>query len=357
MHVALLANVAWLDEELASFQQLVVGLIDEQVRVAQVVPQHLPLEESIVFGERVLWPESKWWAVNVYRLWRMDTKLAELGVDLLHAMDGRLWLGAALLARKLELPVIFQANSHIDLRRLDRVTALLPAKQTAFIATTEPIAQAIRERLTEDHTVACVPPGAHVGEPVRVRQSDDEACAVISGNGRLDHRYHAMLEGLGEVIRRHPRTQFFFDGQGSDQHQIWKAARHHNLMSNLSMIPRRLGHRELLVRADMLLHPQPLGLSRGLTLQAMAHAVPVLAHEDPWLDYLVADESAFVMSSASGPDWAERINAMIEQPQEAESLGQRARSWIGEHRTASQAIAGTLEMYHRMAGHTIPFPG
>ncbi|MEX2389414.1 MAG: glycosyltransferase family 4 protein [Phycisphaeraceae bacterium] len=357
MHVALLANVAWLDEELASFQQLVVGLIDEQVRVAQVVPQHLPLDESIVFGERVLWTESSWPWSNHYRLWRLDKTLDELDVDLLHALDGRLWLGAALLARKLSLPAIFHASSHLDLRRVDRVTSLLPAGQIAFLATTEPIAQAIRERLGEAYSVEHVPPGVHVGEPVRSREADDAVCAVISGNGKLDHRYQALLEGLGEVVRQHPRTQFFFDGQGSDQHQIWRAARQHNLLSNLSMIPRRLGHRELLVRADMVVHPQPLGQSRGLTMQAMAHAVPVLAHQDPWLDYLVPNVTARVVPSPSPHRWAQLINGVIERPDEAQDLGESAQAWVREHRPASQWVARSLALYQRLAGHTIPFPG
>lgn len=356
MHVALLANTAWLDEQLVSFQQLVVGLIDESVRVAQVVPQYLPMEESIVFGERVLWQESTWPWVNLCRVWRLDTALEPMNIDLLHALDGRLWPGAALLARRMSLPVLFHANSHLDLRRVERVARLLPPGQLAFSAATAPIAQAMAERLDPAYTVEHVAQGAHAGEPVRARTADDPVCVVISGNGRLDHRYEALLDGIAQVIRRHAHAQFFFDGQGSNQHQIWRAARQRNLLANLSLIPRRLGHRELLVRADVLVHPQPLGLSRALTLQAMAHAVPVLAHQDPWLDYLLPDETGRVVQSPTGHDWEQLLCDVIERPREARELGERAQAWARANRPASQHIGKTLELYQRLAGHSIPFP-
>ena len=58
MHVALLANEAWLDDELVTFEQLVVGLVDEQVRITRVVPAGVEgsgLGDSPMFGQRLTW--------------------------------------------------------------------------------------------------------------------------------------------------------------------------------------------------------------------------------------------------------------------------------------------------------------
>src|SRR5690606_29911364 len=86
MHVALLANTAWLDEELAMFRHLVVGLIDEQVRVAQVVPEEMAGEEFSAFGDRITWRPSRWGMVQRQRLTSLATRLDRLGIDLIHAL-------------------------------------------------------------------------------------------------------------------------------------------------------------------------------------------------------------------------------------------------------------------------------
>ena len=53
MHAALLANSAWLGEEAHTLRQLVVGLVDEQVRVTRVVPRDATgpgVEDSMLLG-------------------------------------------------------------------------------------------------------------------------------------------------------------------------------------------------------------------------------------------------------------------------------------------------------------------
>ena len=357
MHVALLANTAWLDEELPSFRQLVVGLLGEQVRVAQVVPQYLPLDEPSVFGERIYWHESRWGPLNRLRLEKLARPLARLDVDLVHVLDGRLWAGGATLARRLGRPAIFNANSHLDIRLAERVTRRLGPQHAALVATTEPIADALRERVDDGYSLETIAPGAHSAEPVRRRRPDDPLCVIVSGDGRLDARYGALLEALRRVIQRSPGSQFFFDGQGSDQHQIWQAASRLGLLPNLSMIPRRLGHRELLLRADVLIQPQPLGRSRTLTLQAMAHGLVVIAQDDPWLDYLLDDETARVVHEPDASGWTQAMLEFIEHPDRAATLGAAAQRWIRENRLASAHLEQTLSLYHRIAGTSIPFPG
>ena len=59
MHVALLANTAWLDEELATLHHIVVGLLDESVRVVQALPQGRAEGEIVSFGTRLSWRERR----------------------------------------------------------------------------------------------------------------------------------------------------------------------------------------------------------------------------------------------------------------------------------------------------------
>jgi glycosyltransferase involved in cell wall biosynthesis len=357
MNVALLADTAWLDDELHSFQHLVVGLIDERVRVIQVMPDDVPIEASSVFAERVVWSESRWREVNRWRLGRLDDPLEKAEAHLLHALDSRLWRGAARLSEQMNVPVIFGASSADAVDAAERVVRDADPARVAFAASTEPIAQALRGKLDGAIVVETVPTGVHVAETTEGCSSEDALCVIVSGDGILDANYQALLNALVDVCDQHPGMQFFFDGQGSDQHQVWKAASRLGLLRNVSMIPRRLGQRDVLLRADVLIQPQPLGQSRSITLEAMAHGLAVIAHEDGWLDYLIDDQTAWLVRDTSAAAWGAAINRILADLPAARSLGQRARAWVREHRSVSVQLARTLDLYRRVTGQTLPFPG
>ena len=356
MHVALLANSGWLDDELLNFQHLVVGLIDEQVRVTQVVPPVLGADDTSAFAELLVWRESRWPAWNRLRLHRLDRALTGLHVDLIHVMDAALWPGAAAVSRSLGIPAVYNVNTPDDLRSLPRLLRATAPARTAWVATSAPVGRALAAELEPSHKLETIPPGVHPGEPVRQRAADDALCAVISGDGQSDAYYDALMRALVEFTRRCPQAQFFLDGRGSDQHALWQMASRRGLLSNLSLVPRRLGHHELLVRADVLIHPQPSHRARSLTLQAMANAVPVIAMDDGWVDHLIDGETAWIVPQAHSHAWLERLSWLVGQPEAAEALGQRALSWVREHRLASQQVGATLDLYRGMTGETLKFP-
>ena len=356
--MALLANTAWLDEELSLFHHLIVGLLDEQVRVTQVLPDGLAMEDSRLFSDQVFWSESRIRILNKHRLARLGQQLDGRSVNLVHALDGRLWPGAAALADQMNLPVIFSAGSHFDVKLAEKMASTINPQRSAFVAATEPIGLAIREKLDPTIVVETILPGVHPGSvQARRRKSDDALCVVVSGNGVLDDYYQSLMQALGLFVKKHPDTQFFFDGQDSDQHRIWQIAKRLNLLANMSFIPRRLGHREVLLRADVLVHPQPLGRSRGLTLQAMARGIPIIAYQDAWLDYLIENETAWIVSDSNPQSWLEYFSRLIEVPGACQELGKREQSWIREYRLASDQINRILDLYRGLAGVAIPFPG
>jgi len=357
MHVALLANRAWLDEELTPFKHLLVGLIDEQVRVAQVVPESIPVDDLSGFGDHAPWREGRVAWVNARRIAGLAEPLEALGVDLVHALDGRMWRAGLALADSLEAPSILSACSRLDIPLAQRLASRLDPAKVALTAATEPLARALRERIGPDILVHTIPTGVHpqshkpAAEVVR-----GELCAVVSGNGVWDKDYDSLLGGIASFVRHHPMSQFFFDGQGGGQYPIWKAASAMGLLANLSLTPRRLGHREMLLRAHVLIHPQALGRSRSLTLRAFARGLTVIARRDDDLDYLIDGQTARVLDDPSSSDWTDQFDQLIEQPQRCAELGQSAAAWVKSHRPTSKQVAGVLDIYRRMTGQTIPFP-
>ena len=356
MYAALLTNMAWLDEELIPFQHLVVGLIDERVRVAQVVPVGVSSEELSGFGDHVFWRESRVPMMNPHRVASLAGDLTGLGVDLIHAMDGRLWRGALKLSEELNLPAVLSACSVMDIKLAQRLLPTLDPVRVAVTAATEPLTQAILEHAPEGMLVQTVGTGAHSHELKPQTISNDQAlCVIVSGNGIMDEEYETLLAGIAQFVQHHPATQFFFDGQGSGQHDIWKTASSMGLLGNISLIPRRLGHREMLLKSHALIHPQPLGKSRSLTLRAMARGVPVIAHQDPYLDYLIDGTTAAVLNDPAPHDWTDVLSRMVNQPHTAAELGRTAWQWIKQNRPTSYQVNGILDTYRRITGQTIEF--
>lgn len=356
MHVALLANTAWLDEELATLHHVVVGLLDESTRVVQVLPRGRAEGEVVSFGTRLSWREGRHRWLNRRSLRKLAEPLREEAVDLVHAVDGRLWLGALDLGAQLGVPVLLSANSGLDLAVAARcVDRLLPG-QAAITCATQPLVELMNQAVGGAVPVELVPPGVHLGKASE-RAEDETPCVVVSGDGGSDEHITALLEGAKQVIDQHPGLQLFFDGQRQDPHKIWRAISRHGLLANSTLIPRRLGHREVLLRAGALLHPQPLGRARSLTLRAMAHAVPVLACADPLLDYLIEGVTAHVLHDPSPEAWAKALSEFATQPRRWSALGRTAQQWVGKNRLASTQLDSLLRVYRKLTGEPLAFPG
>ncbi|MFN3166444.1 MAG: glycosyltransferase family 4 protein [Phycisphaeraceae bacterium] len=356
MHVALLANTAWLDEELATLHHVVVGLIDESTRVVQVLPRGRAEGETVSFGTRLSWREGKRRWLNRRSLRRLAEPLREQGVGLIHALDGRLWLGALDLATLLNLPAVLSANSGMDVALATRLSDRIGKRPCAITCATAPLAELMRQAVGGAAPVEHVPPGVHLGK-VSGRRDEETPCIVVSGNGGADEHVAALLDSARLAIAEHPNLQLFFDGQRQDPHKLWRAISRRGLLANATLIPRRLGHREVLLRAGALLHPQPLGRARSLTLRAMAHAVPVIACADPLLDYLIDGTTARVIHEPTPDNWAQAITGFASKPGAWRELGQSAKQWVGEHRLASTQLESFLSVYRGLIGEPIAFPG
>ncbi|MBX2851066.1 MAG: hypothetical protein KTR15_04885 [Phycisphaeraceae bacterium] len=356
MRVALIANTAWLDEELATLHHLVVGLLDESVQVVQVLPEGRAEGEVVTFGTRLSWRERRGWRRNRRALNRLAEPLKQQGVDLVHALDGRQWRAALDLGRQLSLPVLLSANSGMDIELAARCAGRLVPGQHAVLCATEPMRQLVDQAIGSAVPVRHVPFGVHLGKP-EPHAEEETPCVVVSGDGGYDEYVHHLLQGAKQAIEAHPDLQLFFDGQREDPRAMWRAIRRQGLLAHSTLIPRRLGHREILLRAGAMLHPQPLGRSRSLTLRAMAHAVPVLACADPLLDDLIDGQTARVLHEPSADTWAKVLTSFAADPTPWRELGVCAQQWVGQHRLASTQLERLISTYRHLTGEPIAFPG
>lgn len=360
MKVALAGNTAWLDEELSSFEHLTVGLVSESIGVVQLVPESLGEQVQSNFAGSVSWHESRPAWLNRWRMGKVAEALSVEKVELLHAMDGRLWPGVIRLAQQLELPVVLGAGSRLDVpmvKRLSRVYRSLPS--VCFTPLTQAASDAIRPVVESIgvESVWCAPvsPGVHVAREAapRERRPGEPVCLVVAGNGRMDPHYDGLLQAIAQVVQRFDQAQFFFDGMHDDQQELYRSARRLGILPHVSFTPRQLGHREVLLGADVLVHPQPLARHRGLLFQAMAHGMLVLAQEDPWVDGLIHDQTAWLVQKPDAAAWTQLLNQAIGQAGAAQALGSRALEWVRQERRMSDTVDQLIGVYDRSLGRTI----
>ncbi len=362
MHVALLANTAWLDEELSQLHHLVVGMIDEGLQVMQVLPHGRVEGEVSAFGGRMGWTETRSTWLRRRRIGALKEAMADAEVDLLHALDGRLWWPAVDLARALDVAVVLTANAAVDVALAPRVLKAVNPARCVMVAASEPLETALRESTEGRVQVIGVPPGVHPGavlpaEDPPMEEQSEGLCVVVSGDGRVDPEFEAFLKGAAAVVAEHPQVQVFVDGMAAGQHEVWRAASRLGLLSNLSLVPRRLGHRELLLRSDLLVLPQPLGRTRSLKLAAMSAGVPLIARADPWLDSLQDGETAWLIDTARPEAWADALRRGLTARDEARALARKAQAWVHRERLASTQVDTLINLYRHLTGAAIPFPG
>jgi len=356
MKIALLANTAWLDEELATLRQIAVGLLDEGCQIAQVLPRGQATDDILAIGRHLVWDETRRSSHNQRELRKQGPALEGFEAELIHALDGRLWRGAIDLGKSLDLPVVLSAGSAMDIEAAAGLASKIDLQRTTVVAGTAPLGAMIREVLPASAMVEVISPGVYPGSS-KARPKGETLCAVVSGDGACDESVEVMLEGMHGALADQPEMQFFFDSQGKDPHRLWKAIKRMGLLPSSTLIPRRLGHREVLLRAGALLHPQALGRCRTLTLRAFAQALPVIAEQDPALDYLIHESTAMIIETPSPEDWRQAILWLARDRDGPGQLGQRAQRWVGEHRRASTQIDGLLHLYRSLTGTTLPFPG
>lgn len=356
MKAALFANPLWLNRESTTLRRLVVGLVGEQVRVWQVVPTEAAgvVESGGLTAQVVTYTDSSWRAVRNHRLRRLAATLRPLDLDVLHAMDGSMHEPVKALGASLNVPVVCSCWSRAAVERARHggdgpvvITAPTPA-----------LVELLRSRLGGSAAAMLLRPGVYgadedVAAPLQ-KPRESLSCLVI-GDGRADAHYQSLMDGMAQVRDRLTQALYFLYAARGDPHRLWQAANRLDLLNQVTMVPHQSGTRQLLVQADVVIVPQPLGVVRSLVLEAMAAARPVIACRDAMLDYLIDQRTAVLLDQPAPADWARVLLHLVAEPAAYQDLGRSARQYVREHHSASAFIEQVLAAYRKVAPQPLPF--
>jgi hypothetical protein len=358
MKVALISDPLWLMQELTTLRRMVVGLVDEMVRVVRVVPQWVEQREDVqtMTCQQIVYGGARWRWLRDVQLRRAAAQLREMEVDVLHVMDGSLQAAGTRLGAIIEAPVVCSVWSSAEAAALRTHPQGLPA---AYMAATPSLLEAVQRRVGPHAQTVLAPPGVYSSDASQHKPLEDPkgtlSCVVV-GDGRADVHYLALLQGMAKASRKLPQLMYFFYTVSTDQHQLWQAAEKLDLLEQMTVVPFDPGSRELLMQADVVIQPQPLGSVRSLVLEAMAAGRPILSVADPVLDYLLNGKTAKVLAHPGPDDWATALVNLVEQPHKYIELGAGGRNYVRQHHSASAYVNSALKLYRTVATpENIPF--
>ena len=360
MHVCLIIDEQRLGQEQVLLQQLSTGLIERGLRLTAVGPEDPdgPFLPEDTTGQEAL---ERIPLVTRTAPWMRRAEARQLvqalegdPPDLIYALGERAWRIGLDAARGLQRPVVFDIWSAQQVARVPHSGA--DVHVAGYIVPAEPIAEAVRRRV-DPELVSVVPTGTVLPREPRTILADPDACVAVAiiGSGQDMAAYRSLLGGLGRLVRDYPQLQACLELRGPHEHEIWRLARRLELLGNLSAIVDASMHRALLTGCDLLVSPEGLGQVRSIVLQAMANGMPVVASPDPYLDMLIADETAVMVTPSEPGSWARAIYELIDDPQRARALGASARAWVARHHRLEAHVEGLVtvfEQVHSGGAHT-----
>ena len=205
------------------------------------------------------------------------------------------------------------------------------------------VPMAVSETLLE-HRPQTIEPGSilYLGTLIRVR--------------RLD----TLLEAMEIVLQRHPEAKLVFVGEGDspdDRAYLEARTAELNLIDSVvftGRVPMEQAH-DYVSRAAVCLspfYPIPILLSTSPTKisEYMALGRPVVANEHPEQSLIIAESRAGHCVEWSASAFAEAILDLLDDPVQADAMGERGREWVRQHRIYSVVAPRVAQTYRTLLG-------
>ena len=359
MHVALIYDRKRLLREEPMLNRLCVGVMSEGASIVRVVPEHAAsdseLARDLALAKHVSYTPK---VVPWFKSHRRDSIVLRFGnqiPDVIYAIGRESWGLAVELSSIIERPVVLDvwssdlAHSLSSRRKDDRIAC--------YVAATRPIAQVLRRRVSAD-LVAQISPGVSLppkSTPV-FKKRDDEISIAILGTTTDVAGYRSALQGLATILNDLPQAHVFMELAGKKEHDVWRIVRSEQLLPRVSTFIRAVIHRKLITQCDLVILPESTGEVRTIVLDVMAAGIPIVAREDPILEYLQSHETAVVVKGNSPTAWKTHIEKIITQPLYAQKIAAGARELIkAEYRSSTQAESLYTLLERVMAGGAYRF--
>ena len=358
MRLAMCCDEVFLATAGDMIERLAVGLLDEGARLLRLAPPGAP-ELALPGAESVTIPEPALLHPLGARLRRLDAELRERAggaIDIVHAFGaGSLNIASGIAERHGAILVV-------ELWGEDQIRPILARARThagemvihiAAPALAEPLRDAgwrgaMRTTAWGVHAISRPPP---------VREQVGPVCVVLAGSGADAASWESCADALLEARSRNDLL-IFCDAQVARRSGLLKIVRQGEAMDSLSLLPPIGASRELLVRADLVLHPDPYSVCSMLVLEAMSRATPVVLRRGVLATPIEQGSAAWLAGGGRDQTWQEALGPLLDSPSQRAALGEMGWSWVRAERRGSAQVAAVINAYDTLLRPaTMAFPG
>ncbi len=366
MHLAMLIDDERLTHERAMLNRLCLGLIGESVQITWIVPavDESRQQDTTMSPARQIEAPMRvppWF--RTHRATVLADALDKSPPDVLYALGGDTWPLALDIARRLECPLA------LDLWKPSLLRALPKGRKArsvaCYVAASPPLAADLRRQNIDEDLISICPLGVAPPPPSDspdtpshkpLENIEDVLALAIIGSGHNLPAYDALLTGLSRLVREHPQTRIFLELCGPRSHDIWRRAQRLDLLPHISSFSDASQLRPLLTKCDALLMPEATGEIRSLLLEAMMNGLPILATSDPYLDFLIDEETATLIDEPSPERWTRQLRRLTTETDEFRTIARTATEQIAESHRSTRQIHLLRETLERIvSGETYTF--
>ncbi len=361
MRCLILVDSAFAARERTLIARLGVALADEGVRVKLALPTgSRGLAGIELLGEPLRFRPHGLVITRTARARRLVEQVQDdvpgEGPWVVHVFGGALWTFAVEVAAQLGAPAVLEVwRSGL----CDRARSFRASEQTPILFLAPD--RTIERRILADGAHAAVRLarwGGYVpGEPVRSLRNAAEPTIMIIGNGNDGPSFTAAFEGAARLTTDERRPLIFVDAEGARKAGIWRRARELGMLDRVTLVDRMEDRRDLVLRGDIIAHPERLHEHRTLVLDAMGAGVPLLAGADDQVEAFVDARTCITVAKPDADAWASAFEMIVADPEGARALGESAREFIRDGRRFSGYAAAVHDAYEWLtSADAVPFP-
>lgn len=365
MHIALAIDRDRLKAERDWYNRTVVGLLQEGNQVIRLLPQGEEDDPRVSLAPAVrLPPELVRWASG--RRWDLlADDLLERGVDIIHAFGSSVWRAGFEVSRRNGRALL------IDVRSAGEVNALASWRprrseglKLAYTAATSALAGRLSTAVDVPQAIPSsdraglgfvhlLPLGVHVPTQPEAILTGLPGCAslIVAARGASWLRLRPALEAAAEACRQVPGLMVFLDCSDEVSALAWRRSRELEFLDRLTFIPRVELHRRQSLCTDVVLIPDCQARASTYPLEVMGAGIPLLALEDPLLDFVQPiDQSHRAIPSelrgqAARSVWMDALMEVFGLPEHARLRGAATRRWTLANHPMSVQLTAQFSVY------------
>jgi glycosyltransferase involved in cell wall biosynthesis len=351
--LCLVADEEIMDAMPTALRYLQVGLIDEHVAVALVMPEELRRSPSLTAGPTTLLtvPSGPWPIRRLVRrraaagLARRIEAMRGNGPVLVHALSESAAALAVELAAMCDVRMMITIRSRGNwLRSQEGQRAL--GRAECVLAPSPMLADHAAEGVIRGDRIRVVPWGVGVGTaPASFSRDDRDPTFMAAGRLEEDGEWDTLLRAFRRVLEHHSRSLLFIAGRGAAESNLRRLVASLGMTQSVTLTGRLVEVRSALDAADVFVVPGGRSAYREETLHAIGAGLAVIISDDAPYDGLDDGRQALHFAEGDEESMADCMLRVLEDPAAARRIAAAAQSYARAHHSAAKMVAAHAGVY------------